>query len=498
MKNTVMLYIRMAVILLVTLFTSRVVLDVLGVDDYGIYNIVGSVVISLSFIQSALNNATLRFISYELGKNEKGNVSRVFSMSLNIQVLFLCVIFLLLETFGLWFLNHVLSIPSDRIFAANVAYQFSILTFCVNVLRVPYNAMLISYERMSVYAVLSIVEAILRLLIVYCLLVLNNDKLIEYSILMFAVALLSNVFYMMYCRHLFANSCKYKFEKDKSLFKDMMGFSGWNLVGGLTGMATNEGPNYFMNVYLGVQVNAAMGVAKQVGSAVYNFTENFQTAFRPQIVKYYAANDKANLFDLIFKASQISYYLMFIIGFPVILCMTGILNWWLVDVPNFTAEFCIFILLGYMVNALASPLWMLAHAIGDLKVYQISISLISLLILPVSWVVLSLNLPPYYIIAIQVVINGLIYLYRLAFANKRSNFPVLQYLKYVAIKCILPTLIIIPIPLLVNTSCRDWPYWILSLLLSVCISVVVFFSLGFSREQKKQAFQLIVKYISKS
>lgn len=498
MKNTVMLYIRMAVIMLVTLYTSRVVLDVLGVEDYGIYNIVGSVVISLSFIQSALNSATLRFISFELGKSDKGNVSRIFSMSLNIQVLFLCVILLMLETVGLWFLNNVLSIPPDRIFAANVAYQFSILTFCINVLRVPYNAMLISYEKMSVYAILSIVEAILRLLIVYCLLVLDHDKLIEYSILMFAVALLTNAFYMIYCRKLFTDSCKYKFEKDKSLFKSMIGFSGWNLVGGLTGMATHEGPNYFMNIYLGVRVNAAMGVAKQVGSAVYNFTENFQTAFRPQIVKYYAADEKENLFELVFNASKISFFLMFIIGFPVLLCINGILNVWLVEVPEYTAEFCVCMLLGYMVNALSSPLWMLAHATGDIKKYQISLSIIQLTIVPIAWIILAIGLEPYYILAFQVLINCAVYAYRLYFARLKTGFPIIAYLKSVVVKSVILTLLIIPVPVLLQVLFNSGFSWMLSAISSVVISVIVFFYFGLEKEYRDQLLLYVKQKIKRN
>ena len=497
MKNTVMLYIRMAVIMLVTLYTSRIILDVLGIDDYGIYNIVGSVVVSLSFIQSALNSATLRFISFELGKGELGNVSKVFSMSLNIQILFLCIILLLLETVGLWFLNNVLSIPENRIVAANIAYQFSILTFCVNVVRVPYNAMIISYEKMSVYAVLSIIEAILRLLIVYFLLILCHDRLVEYAILVFVVALLTNSFYMMYCRHLFSNNCKYRYDRDRSLFNKMIGFSGWNLVGGLTGMATHEGPNYFMNIYLGVRINAAMGVAKQVGAAVYNFTENFQTAFRPQIVKYYAADERQNLYELVFNASKMSFFLMFIIGFPILLCIGDILNIWLVEVPEYTAEFCVCMLLGYMVNALSSPLWMLAHATGDIKKYQISLCIIQLLIIPVAWIVLYLDLEPYLILFFQVLINCGVYAYRLYFAKIKINFPVLNYLNQVVIKCTLLSLIIIPLPVFIHNIKNEGYYWIISAFVSVFISIVVFFYGGFEKNYRKQMFNYIIGKIKK-
>lgn len=492
LKNTVMLYIRMAVIMLVTLYTSRVVLDVLGVDDYGIYNIVGSVVVSLSFIQSALNSATLRFISYELGKGHDGAVSKVFSMSLNIQVLILLIILAILETIGVWFINHVLTIPAERLFAANVAYQFSVLTFCANILRVPYNAMIISFEKMSVYAILSIVEAVLRLIIVYCLLVLNKDKLISYSILVFVVALLTNLLYIAYCRKLFTCNCAYRYEKDKTLFKQMIGFSGWNLVGGIAGMATHEGPNYFMNIFLGVRINAAMGIAKQVGNAIYTFTENFQTAFRPQIVKYYASDEKQRLNTLIFNASKISFYLIFIVGFPILVSIDNILDWWLIDVPQYATEFCVCMLLGYMVNALSSPLWMLAHATGDIKKYQIVVSVISLLIIPAAVIILMLKMEPYWILAFQVIINILIFIYRLVFAQKKTDFPVSEYLNRVIIPCTILTLLIIPIPLILAFAPLNI-HWIWISIVSLFISLIVFGLLGVPKEY----LHIVIDYLKK-
>ena len=492
LKNTVMLYIRMAVIMLVTLYTSRVVLDVLGVDDYGIYNIVGSVVVSLSFIQSALNSATLRFISYEIGKGHDGAVSKVFSMSLNIQVLFLLIILAILETIGVWFLNHVLTIPAERLFAANVAYQFSVLTFCANILRVPYNAMIISFEKMSVYAILSIVEAVLRLIIVYCLLVLNKDKLILYSILVFVVALFTNIFYIAYCRKLFTSDCTYRYEKDKTMFIQMISFSGWNLVGGITGTATHEGPNYLMNIFLGVRINAAMGIAKQVGNAIYTFTENFQTAFRPQIVKYYASGEKQILNTLIFNASKISFYLIFIIGFPILVNIDNILDWWLVDVPQYATEFCVCMLLGYMVNAISSPLWMLAHATGDIKKYQIVISVISLLIIPAAVIILLLKMEPYWILAFQVVINILIFIYRLVFAKEKTEFPVSAYLTNVIVPCTILTLLIIPIPLILVFAPLNI-HWIWISIVSLFISLMIFVLLGLPKEYR----HIVIEYVKK-
>ena len=495
-KNTIMLYIRMIVIMLVTLYTSRVILQVLGIQDYGIYNIVGSVVISLSFIQSALNSATQRYISYEIGKGKEGNVASIFSMSLNIQCIFLFIILLAFETIGLWVLNCILSIPTNRTFAANVAFQFSVLTFCINMVRVPYNAMLISYERMNAYAILSIAEAMLRLLIVYVLLICQHDKLIEYSILVFLVTLSINVLYIVYCKKRYHPQCVYKYNKNKQLLKKMIGFSGWNLIGGITGMAALEGPNYFMNIYLGVGVNAAMGVAKQVGSAVYTFTENFQTAFRPQIVKYYAANRNEELNNLVFNASKISYYLLFVIGIPIILNINNILELWLTDVPLYTSEFTVCMLLGYMVNAISSPLWMLAHATGNIKKYQLWISGISCLILPVTWIILILKYEPYYITAFQILVNTMIFLYRLVFAREKTRLSIPLYVRKVLFPCgILSVATLMVLIIFKYLLFRN--LWIVSMLSSFIIASTIFLIFGIPKDYRTHAYYFVKNKIYK-
>ena len=248
-KNTMMLYIRMIVIMIVSLYITRVVLNLLGETDYGIYNIVGSVVVSMVFIQNSLMSATQRFLSYEMGLKEKGDVGRVFSSGMVLHIRFLVVIVVILETIGLWFLNRVLDIPADRMFAANIVYQFSILTFCMDLIRIPYNALIISYESMNIYAVLSIVEAALRLLIVIVLQYLGSDKLILYGILICVLTLVINSLYVSYCWKNHREETKLRLSGDKKTIKKMRGFLGWNLLGGMTGVVSIEGPNYFMNYY---------------------------------------------------------------------------------------------------------------------------------------------------------------------------------------------------------------------------------------------------------
>lgn len=480
-KNTVMLYLRMIVLMIVSLYTTRVILNVLGETDYGIYNIVGSVVVSMVFIQNSLMSATQRFLSYEMGLRDKGDVAKVFSSSLNIHIKFLVIVFAFLETVGLWFLNRVLDIPPDRMLAANIVYQFSILTFCLNLLRIPYNSIIVSYESMNIFAALSIAEAFLKLSIVIALKYFFSDKLIAYGILVFIITFVINEFYIRYCRKYYKEDTRFNIHGDKIVIKKLQGFLGWNMLGGVTGVAVNEGPNYFMNYYLGVTVNAAMGIAKQVSGAIYQFASNFQVAFNPQIVKAYASQDKEYLFSLINKTSLLSFYLLFIFAFPIILCADFIFQIWLVDVPEYAVIFSIVIMIGQLISALAGPLWMVAHATGDIKLYQIIISIILLTIIPASFIILEIGLPPYYVLIFQVFLQFLVYIYRLWFAKVHVNFPLNNYIKEVVLKCLFLTALIIPIPLLLSSMANTMLQKLLLMILSIIISGCVFFFLGLDK-----------------
>lgn len=474
----------MILIMLVSLYTTRVVLNVLGETDYGIYNIVGSVVVSMIFIQHSLMSATQRFLSYEMGLKDQGNVAKVFSSSLNLHLKFILIILLLLETVGLWFLNNILDIPSDRMFAANIVYQFSIMTFCLNMIRIPYNAIIISYENMNVYAAVSIVEAILKLSIVIALKYLYSDKLIAYGVLVFVITLVINALYIGYCRRSYRVDTQTNFKGDKEVIKKLRAFLGWNLLGGVTGVATNEGPNYFMNYYLGVTVNAAMGVAKQVSGAIYSFATSFQNAFNPQIVKAYAAKDNEYLYDLINKTSLLSFYLLFLFAFPIINSADFIFNLWLVDVPQYTIVFCILIILSQFVATLSSPLWMVAHATGDIKVYQIVMSILSLLIIPVSYIVLFLHYPPYFILVFQIFLNIVVFIYRLFFARKKIGLSIRRFFRAVIFKCMYLSIIIIPIPLVLTRYAVTFWQNCLVIMTSFAISAGVFYFVGLDKETK--------------
>ena len=291
-KNTLMLYVKMGVMMLVQLYTSRVVLQTLGVDDFGIYNVVGGVVVLFSFLNAAMSSATQRFLNFELGKGDLVQVGRVFSMSLTVHFCIAGLVLLLAETVGLWFLNSELNIPAERMVAANWVYQFSVATTLLGILLVPYNATIIAHERMGFYAWTSIVKAVLLLVIVYFLSIGEVDKLILYAGLVFAVNALMQGVYIVYCRRAFSKTALYRPFFDRELFRRLISFSGWSLFGGVADMCNSQGINMVMNIFCGVAVNAAMGIANQVNAAVYQFVSNFQIAFNPQLVKSYAANER--------------------------------------------------------------------------------------------------------------------------------------------------------------------------------------------------------------
>lgn len=486
-----MLYIRMAVIMLVTLYISRLVLAELGETDFGIYNIVGSVVVSLVFIQNTLMSATQRFLSYEIGIGDVQSIRRVFSMSLNIHWLFILIVVAFLETLGLWFLNNMLSIPDERMFAANVAYQASIATFALNMLRIPYNSIIVSYEKMDIYALLSIVEALLKLSTAYFLIVISSDKLIVYAILVLIITLIINLFYMVYCKKTYKKVTHYVYEKDKALFKRMLGFSGWNMVGGVTGIATAEGPNYLMNIYLGVGVNAAMGLAKQVSSAVYQFTANFQQAFNPQIVKAYASGQKDYLTNLIHNTSLLSFYLIFIVAFPLILGADLVFDLWLVEVPEYAVEFSVLIMIAQLFSALSSPMWMVVHATGNIRTYQLVLTAINLLIIPASWIILALGYTPVYVICLQIFISLVVFIYRLYYLGRHLNFDITYFCKNVIRRCSLLVLIIIPIPIMIRIYGSSVISIITSMVTAIIISVIAIMFWGINKDMRSRIISIV-------
>lgn len=490
-KNTLLLYVRMFIMLFVSLFTSRIVLQVLGETDYGIYNIIGGVVVLFSFLNSALLSATQRFLNYNIGKKDKEATHNVFCMSMNAYMILAGIFFVLGETIGLWFVDTQLNIPEERMYAAHWVYQFSLITFIINLIRVPYNATIIAYERMGFFAYLSLAEVILKLLVVYLLYVTTFDKLIFYSLLYTVVPLLITCFYKKYCNRYFAIS-HYKRFWNKEMFKQLFSFSGWSLFGSIANLSANQGLNILINIFYGVTVNTAMGIANQISGHVFQFISNFQVAFNPQIVKTYASNETERLYSLMFMASKISYFLLLVISLPVMLNMNAILEIWLVNVPKYTAIFSQLILCFFLIEALSAPLWMFVQATGKIKNYQILMGVLIFLNLPLAYLVLKIGMPVYYVWVVRILVNVLVFTIRCLYVKREYAFPAGVYFNKVMMPVIFVTLIVVPISILIkNIIDGYWSQLFLSCLSALTISFVFIYILGLNRNEKNYVIEMV-------
>lgn len=435
-KNTLMLYFRQILIMIVSLYTVRVVLNTLGAEDYGIYNVVAGVVVLFSFVNNAMATSTQRFLNFNLGKEDTEKTQQTYSSSLLIHIGIALIFVILAETVGLWFVNTKLNIPLERHCSAMWCYQFSIITTVFNILRVPYNAVIIAYEKMSFFAWVSIVEAVLKLLVVYLLIISPFDKLVAYVILLTLVSIIILFCYKIYCNKKF-EIAHYKKVTDYSLVKEILGFSGWSLFGATANVANSQGTNIVLNMFTNVTVNAAMGIANQVNSAVYSFVSNFQTAFNPQIIKSYAAKNYDYFNNLICRTSKFSFLLLTYIALPLYVNVDFVLTLWLKNVPQYSCDFVNLILLFSLIDAFNGPLWMAAQAPGKIKNYQLVVSFFIFLNLPLSILVMYLGVSPLYVLYIRIILNICITFYRLLYLKKHVGLSIISYFKSVFFPCVL-------------------------------------------------------------
>jgi len=494
-KNTLFLYLRMFVMMLTALFTSRIVLDVLGAADYGLNNIIGGVVVLFSFLNSALLSATQRFLNFHLGRQDYKQTNVVFCMSMNTYLLLSIVVVVLGETVGLWFVNTQLNIPSERMYAAQWVYQFTLIQFVINLLRVPYNASIIAYEKMNFYAYVSLVEVIAKLLVVYLLYITTFDKLIFYSFLYTIVPLIVAFIYKIYCNRNF-DTTKYKRIWDRIAFKEMFSFSGWSLFGSLANLAAQQGLNILINIFYGVTVNAAAGIANQVSTNVYGFISNFQTAFQPQIVKTYAAKEVERFHKLIFQTSKFSYFMVLVLVLPILFTIDGILDIWLKEVPKYTAIFCRLILVFLSIEAITAPLWMSVQATGKIRNYQILVASLIFLNFPVAYIVLKLGMPVYSVWVIRIIVNIVVMIARYIYMKKKLNFPLLSYLKAVIAPILSVTFVAIPIPLILNYMIHGfWQNMIIVGIATFALTILDVYFVGMNTHEKLLVRNMILKKI---
>ena len=448
-KNTVMLYFRMIVMLLISLYTSRVILNTLGVVDYGVNNVVGGVIVMLGFLTGSLGAATSRFITYDLGKGDPDALKTTFANILTIYLVVSLIILVFGETIGLWFVNTQLQIPADRQYAAQWVYQLSIFSSMMGVICTPYNACIIAHERMSAFAYMSILDAVMKLLIVYLLLVIPHDKLIVYAILNFIVQIINRVIYGSYTSRNFAE-VHTRPRYNKHLFKKIFAFAGWTMNGNLAIMGYTQGLNILLNIFFGPAVNAARAIAVRVQVMCSQFCSNFLAAARPQITKSYAAGDLAYMHSLMMKSSKFGFFILFFIALPVSLEAGQVLVWWLKIVPQHTVSFLRLVLCTSLLNVLGVIVITCVHATGDIKKFQIVEGSMLLSIVPIAYLLLKFfNLPPETVFVVHAVVEALTQYARLRIVLPMIKLPLKTYICQVIRPIALVALTAPPLPIAV-------------------------------------------------
>ena len=483
-KNTLLLYFRMIIIMLVTLYTSRVVLNTLGVTDYGIYNVVGGVVAMFGFINSSMASATQRYIIFSLGKGDMAELRKVFSTSIQIHVLIAVLITVLGETAGLWFLYTQMQIPAERMTAAFWVLQCSIASTVIMVISVPYNADIIAHERMSAFAFISILEAVLRLAAVFMLTVYSYDKLILYAFLILAVQLLIRFCYGHYCGRHFPET-KYRHVWDKRLFKEMTGFAGWSMFGNLASVLFSQGLNMLLNVFFGPVVNAARAVAVQVQTAIQQFVANFQMALNPQITKTYAKGELDEMHKLMFRSARFSFYLLYLLSLPVLFETDFILTVWLKTVPEHTVTFLRIMLCTSLLYSLSNPLMIANQATGKVRKYQAVCGSILLMILPVSYLCLKLGCPAYSVFIVHFAVEAAVQMVRMLLLRPLIGIRVADYFKHIYAKVIMVASLSAIFPFIIYETMDDTvPRFVAVCTVCVLSVSATAYTLGLSRNER--------------
>ena len=417
----------------VGLFTAGIVLNTLGITDYGIYNIVGGFVSMFGFLNSSMSSATQRFLSFDLGKNDRDQLRKTFSSAVTIHFVIALIIVLALETFGLWYINNKLNVPTDRMTAVNIVFQFSVFSTFFGIIQVPYNALITAHERFNVYAYISFVEIALRLIILYFLVHVEHDKLVLYAALLFVSSFIIRMIYRIYCRKHFQES-QYKFYFDKSYFKVLISFTGWNLFGNIAGVAKGQGNNLLLNIFFGTVLNAAYGITMTIQGVVSNFVSNFQVAVNPQIIKSYSSGNKQRSFKLMFQSSKFSFGMMLMMIAPILGSLKFILDQWLKNYPQQSLLFIHLALFTVLIDTLSNPLMMGLQATGNIKMYQAVVGILVFLNLPISYILIRVTHQPEMVFTTSLVLAFVALLFRLYFLKRNMKFPISLFVKEVLFK----------------------------------------------------------------
>lgn len=490
-KNTLYLYLRMFFQLSIALYTSRVILDILGVIDYGIYNLIGGFVSMFSIVSNSLSSSVSRKLTFEIGVNNKKKTQQVFISAINIHIILSLFAFILLESIGLWFINNKMNLPQDRIGVANIVFQASIFTFCLSLLTIPYNAIIIAKEKMKAFANIGIIEIVLKLIIVLLIPFFHFNKLLTYCFLLAIVTIIIQIIYIIYCRNTFPE-CKYHVYYNKRINKELFCFAGWNFIGTTSAILKDQGSNLILNLFFGPIVNSARAISMQVNSAITGFVNNFTTALMPQITKSYASSDYHYLLNCIYKGSKYSYFLLYILSLPILLRTEYILNLWLKEVPQYTIDFVRLILIYSLTDTYSRNLINANNATGNIKHFQLITGLLNILILPIAYFSIQYSNNPNWAFYVTIIISIINILPRILLNHRYIPITLIDFLKevlYPTISCSIASLAIIyPINKLIPDSfigfCQICLY-------SFILNIALIYLLSTKKEEKAYIKELI-------
>lgn len=475
----------MIVIMLIRLYASRVILDVLGIDDYGLYNVIAGMVVMFSFLNNAMTDSSQRFLTFELGRNDIKRLALVFRTSKVIHALVALVLFVILEIFGMWFVNTQMNIPEGRLNACLWVMHLSVVTAMLKIITVPYNAIIIAHERMNVFALISVIEAVLLLLILYFLDVIHYDKLILYGILVLVVQVVITCIYMTYCMMRF-DLHKRKTTFDRSLFKEMTGFAGWNVCGNMAQLFSTHGLNMLLNVFFTPAVNAARGIAVTVQGAVGQFSGSFQSALNPQITKSYAMGDNSYLSRLIFFSSKFTFYLLTIVSLPLLLETDFAMHLWLKDVPALSVIFFRLILLTTIIEAVVNPVNVAVAATGNIKWYQTLNGIITISVLPIAYILFQSGYPPVAAFVVQLLLCVISFIVRFYIMRGMIEVSIRDYINDVLINCLVVVVVSALVPLAIHMSLEpSWFRFVSVLVASVVCCLVTMWFLGLNSSERQ-------------
>ena len=486
-KNTLMLYFRMLLTLGVGLYAARIVLQMLGASDFGLYNVVGGIVTMFTFVSGTLATGTQRFLMFALGENNETKLHCVFSTASYLHVLFAVIVFVVSEAVGLWLLYNQMQIPEGRMDAAFWVFQFSTVAAMVAIVQVPYMSSLIAHEKMDIYAWVSIYDAVMKLLIVYLIQMMEVDKLVLYAFLYFIVHISTALIYMFYCRRKY-DECRMFRGFDKSLFHEIASFSGWNIFGCGAVALQGQGVNILLNVFFGAVVNAARGIAFQVNGIILQFVNNFQTAVNPQIVKLYASGNKDEMIHLVINNSKFAAYLFLLIAVPLFIEIEFVLKIWLGDYPDYTPIFLRIIIIQSLVQTITRPVVMAIHAVGRMKSVNLTSGTALLLILPVTYILLKLGASPVTVFWVNVIPWLIELFFELYWLNKYISFPFMGFYRkvYAVVFPLAALMFLVPYLVKVNLPYSSWVEFLIVCSVSVVSSCLIIGYLGISKELRKK------------